>query len=436
MSYKILSMDGGGSWAIIQARVLMDIYGDIGGHELLRKFDMVIANSGGSLILACMCNDMRLSEIITVFSHQPNREQVFSNLTFWEKLKITNLISFLRAKTTIGPKYSTDRKLSGLIKILKQNDHLFNDKIISAPIVETPLLELPDIIKKSDLQILIVGFDYFRERVSFFRSNTGSNTDKFSKGKYYSITLAHAIHASSNAPINYFDSPAAVKVNLLNGNDTRKTWFWDGAVSGFNNPVLAAVIEAITNNHSDPKELCILSLGTGTGGRAIINDYENSTNPTISAIYRTNKTNPLAQTDNTFNFLRDVKKMSTSILGDPPDSASFIAYSILDPGLSNKANLIRINPCIKPELDSNNYFILPQVYKEDTNGMDKFIKLIDMDMDAVKQEEVDLITDLCDKFIIDIDKPSLPNQFIRGDSQNGLGFGTYREAKEKWLPFI
>lgn len=38
MPYKILSLDGGGSWALIQARVLLDIYGDIRGHELCDHF--------------------------------------------------------------------------------------------------------------------------------------------------------------------------------------------------------------------------------------------------------------------------------------------------------------------------------------------------------------------------------------------------------------
>jgi len=58
MAFKILSLDGGGSWALIQARVLLDIYGDISGHKILKKFDLAIANSGGSLVLACLCNDM------------------------------------------------------------------------------------------------------------------------------------------------------------------------------------------------------------------------------------------------------------------------------------------------------------------------------------------------------------------------------------------
>jgi len=42
MSYKILSLDDGGSWALVQARVLIDIYGDTNGHELLHQFDMAI----------------------------------------------------------------------------------------------------------------------------------------------------------------------------------------------------------------------------------------------------------------------------------------------------------------------------------------------------------------------------------------------------------
>lgn len=47
MSYSILSLDGGGSWALIQVKILQQRYGmDAGGHEILRKYDLVIANSG------------------------------------------------------------------------------------------------------------------------------------------------------------------------------------------------------------------------------------------------------------------------------------------------------------------------------------------------------------------------------------------------------
>jgi hypothetical protein len=50
MPYKILSLDGGGSWALIQARVLGKLYGDnTSGLDILKDFDLVIGNSGGTL---------------------------------------------------------------------------------------------------------------------------------------------------------------------------------------------------------------------------------------------------------------------------------------------------------------------------------------------------------------------------------------------------
>jgi len=357
------------------------------------------------------------------------RKKVFSALSFWEKLKLKNIASLTNI---LGPKYSTERKLKGLTEVLKSKDHLFQSGQLSKPIIETPMHELPAIIQKTSLQLLIVGFDYFKERASFFRSNTRSRTDQYSK--YYQVTLGHAIHASSNAPVNYFDEPAFVNSKLLNGDDSRNTLYWDGAVSGFNNPVLAGLIEAKTNMHLESEEYYILSLGTGTGGRANIADYASSTDRNLTEIYYKNKENKLAYTKTSSNFFQDIKKMSTSILGDPPDSASFIAYCILDPTLNNNANLIRINPCIKPELNTYKLYDIPAVYKTEANGFEKFLKLIDMDMDAVEDEEVALISQLCDKFIVDSGKPCLPNQLIRGSINSiHLGQGTFHDAKQRWL---
>src|SRR5215217_2929247 len=429
MAYKILSLDGGGSWAMIQTRVLMDIYGDISGHELLKKFDMVIANSGGSLVLAALCQDMKLSEVTNVFMDKSLRKKVFSALSFWEKLKLKNIASLTNI---LGPKYSTERKLKGLTEVLKNKDHLYQSGQVAKPIIETPLHELPAIIRKESLQLLIVGFDYFKERASFFRSNTQSKTDKYSQ--YNQVTLGHAIHASSNAPVNYFDEPAFVNSKLLNGNDSRNNLYWDGAVSGFNNPVLAGLIEAKTNVTLATEQFWILSLGTGTGGRANIADYASSTDGKLTEIYNKNKENKLAYTKTSSNFFQDIKKMSTSILGDPPDSASFIAYCILDPLLNNDANLIRINPCIKPELNANKIYEAPAVYRGEPNGLDKFLRLIDMDMDATEDDEVALISQLCDKFIVNSNENCLPNQLIRGDVKSiHLGQGTFYEAKQRWL---
>ena len=53
MSYKILSLDGGGTWAILEVMALKAIYGgDTPGHQILAEFDLAVANSGGSIVLA------------------------------------------------------------------------------------------------------------------------------------------------------------------------------------------------------------------------------------------------------------------------------------------------------------------------------------------------------------------------------------------------
>ena len=47
MSYRILSLNGGGAWALIQVKVLMDLYGPTTcGRQVLADFDIVAANSG------------------------------------------------------------------------------------------------------------------------------------------------------------------------------------------------------------------------------------------------------------------------------------------------------------------------------------------------------------------------------------------------------
>jgi len=125
--------------------------------------------------------------------------------------------------------------------------------------------------------------------------------------------------------------------------------------------------------------------------------------------------------------------MAQSILADPPDAATFMAYSVLQPDLSSGACIVRINPCINP-VKVGDLYVVPAAWGT-SNDKDSFISLLDMDMDAVEDEEVALITRLCNKFIItDSANSVIPNQFIRGDAlSRHLGYGTYREAKSKWL---
>jgi len=69
--YKILSLDGGGSWSILQLLTLKERFKNeiptLNGHAILREFDMVIANSGGSIVLAALCQDWTIDKTLELF---------------------------------------------------------------------------------------------------------------------------------------------------------------------------------------------------------------------------------------------------------------------------------------------------------------------------------------------------------------------------------
>lgn len=143
---------------MIQACVLKDIYENIRGHELLENFDMAIANSGGSLVIACLCNNMTLDETIAVFEDESNRKKAFSELTLREKFTLRNFLSFFRKKLGIGPDYKTIRKLEGLKVVLKKYDERHREDETLTSIVDMHLNELPYLMGKRELELIIVGF--------------------------------------------------------------------------------------------------------------------------------------------------------------------------------------------------------------------------------------------------------------------------------------
>jgi patatin-like phospholipase/acyl hydrolase len=328
--FKILSLDGGGSWALIQIRILQKIYGkDKNGHDVLKEFDMVIANSGGSLALAAMANGNTLEEIADIFKNDEKRNSVFSKLGWLEDLQ-SKILNFIK----VGPKYSASRKLIALKKILNN-------------LVVKDITDIPTFIGKKDLQIIVCAFDYERRRATFFRSNKDSLTETINlekkwgiatNGKFKSCTLVEAVHAASNAPINYFNEPAKFKIRSNTTLESFERYYWDGAVGGNNNPVHIAVIEAISNGIKTD-DIEILSIGTAN---------------TMLPIDPTNQLNAeypfLVIKREKQAFKNDLLKMTTSILSDPPDFASFVAYSMLNPTFekSKKIKFVRLNPLIQP----------------------------------------------------------------------------------------
>lgn len=374
--YGILSLDGGGSWALIQVRALQELFGaDARGHDVLRAFRLVVANSGGSIVAGGLAANMKLSTILELFLDQRRREDVFrkkgwkrSPLTSWLPLPI--------------PRYVAKGKREGLAAALNDVAH--------RRMVEWKQSH-PDLA-----HIVIVGVDYDRRRATFFRTNADSlaaSTATKPSPAGSEATFLDAIHASTNAPIVYFDEPA---VQILSSGKKRQ--YWDGAMAGYNNPVMAGVVEAIANGTS-PHRIQVLSIGTG----AVPEPSEAEKEPGI---------------------VNDVKQAALAVLDDPPDTATFVAHLVLGGTVPQRAGevvkdgpVIRLNPVAAPGSDVS---------------ADDIQKLLQLELDAVEQTDVDLIRKLCEMWIAGRAR----NQPIRpatGDRPADVGNDVFAEAKERFV---
>ena len=390
--YKILSLDGGGSWSIIQVKTLQNLYGaDTPGHEVLQKFNLAVANSGGSLVLACLCLNLKLSEISDILTSEEKRRRVFVELPL--RKKIVRLFG-------LGPKYYAHKKREGLLGILNES--------------EIEMEDIPARINPGNpdsTHILIAAFDYDRERVFFYRSNHNSLAST-RPGNKRGYSLLDAIHSASNAPVNYFNGPA-----LVNRNQKIER-FWDGAVAGFNNPALAGITEALANK-VEAKDIQILSIGTGNVFLPLEADFQNEARKHPSLFKNTEKSSTL----------RDLPKMASSILSDPPDSASYMTHTILATAQKDVA-FIRMNPLISPVFE-NEKWEYPTGFRT-PEGRRQFDILTELDMDAVKEKDFKLVVELCEKWL----NNGAPNQSIRHDKHfnplPGMGHKYYSEAKTAW----
>ena len=72
---RILSLDGGGTWALIQVEALRRIFGEHAtGWDVLRSLDLVVANSGASIVAGCLVADLLLVHLGRLFSEAKHRK--------------------------------------------------------------------------------------------------------------------------------------------------------------------------------------------------------------------------------------------------------------------------------------------------------------------------------------------------------------------------
>lgn len=385
MTYRILSLDGGGAWALIEVKALMNLYGpETCGHDVLRQFDLVAANSGGSLVLGGLIENLPLKDLFGLFNDKARRETIFSPTRAWIRY-------VLRFVTGLGPKYSTRAKLPAILRALPQ----------SVKPLPASVAGIRREGRDADVHLLIVGYDYDRNRVKFFRS-APAVAPRFGKGLPADVTVAEALHASTNAPVNYFDAPAWVTSN--------RSRYWDGAITGFNNPVEAAVAEAITLGRR-PEEIVALSLGTA----ALALPWP-----------RPGEVSPYVAAPTKHKLFADVEKLAKSILAEPPNVAAYYAHLLTCAGLAlGESRIVRMNPMISP-VKTDGIWVPPE-------GLDKdaFLYLCGLDMDAVEQKQVDAIVRFADLWLAG----KVPNQPIRMDGDTlepELGDATFAAAAAHW----
>jgi hypothetical protein len=391
MPYRILSLDGGGTWALIQLKALIALYDkNTPGDSVLKDFNLVAANSGGSIVLGALVEGLTLAKALAFFQNQAERQAVFSPTHSFGHRTLHDL-------TGIGPKYSADNKLPALQNVLPIKGSLSLGA--AAEGLRRPGFE-------EDVHLLILGFDYDRERAMFFRSSTVQGAG-WGKGDTTDVSLAEVIHASTNAPVNYFDAPATFPDHAGR--------YWDGAISGCNNPVLAAVTEAIGKGQ-DPMDLAVLSIGTASVALPWPQPGEESS--------------PYVRKTVDPGFVPDLRKLALSILDDPPDVATFLGHVMTGSGMGlNKppadSRVVRMNPLISPVGNTGNW------RAPGSMSAAQFTYLTNLDMDAVEQPEVDAISTYADLWINDI----APNQPIRmnGDTlHRELGQTPFQAAKAAW----
>lgn len=370
--YKILSLDGGGSWAILQALALEKIFKEkypereIRGHEILKHFDFVVANSGGSLILAALCCDWSITNIKEVFLDGESLQKVFSPIKKRQKYFPFNLLRALGI-TTFGTRYSTTEKREALESLLKFKD---GNRLGSLNISQ-----IPEIIGKPSLRIMVCTFDIPNKRAKLFKSwNTKDNP-------LDEISLVKAVHGSSNAPINYFDFPAVFSPK----DSKRRYYLWDGALGGFNNPVSAAVTESLANGN-DRSKIRVLSLGTGNKV-ATDSEIEHFHIEYYSTLIGHSfwKKLGLGRSFVGFRFFEQtIKNLSQSILFEPQLWSNYSTYVTLTaPDMNSKEQLVKF------------IRLSPQLFSETSNEelKDLVRKLIGLDMDITSTEEITLLFD-------------------------------------------
>jgi len=423
--YRMLTLDGGGTWALIQGKALGAIYGgDTDGWRILDRFDFAAANSGGALVLALLLKGLTPNDIVNIFRDQRERSLIF------EKNRIVDRA--LGGLLGVGPRYHAPGKFNGLMDIFARSRGRWGSEFAALAldlIAATLNLERAQ-TGRGPFHFLIAAYDFDAERTVFFRSNPNSAAAHFRGAPV--PTLAGALHATTNAPVRYFNRPAEVEFA-----DGAAVNYWDGAVGGYNNPIMAAVMEALATEPARRETMQVLSLGTSNTRLPVVAEDWPGTEPWVIRRKR------LRGLDSV-RVVSDLRRLTAAVMSDRPEAASYMAHIALGERLPapggdavTATRIVRMSPMVQPRHGGIGRNGLPQWVPYEwfgqasaQRGKTLFERLVALDMDAVNDDEVQDIERLADLWL----EGNVPNQPIHSDDRfvPVIGHGAFGDALARW----
>jgi hypothetical protein len=243
MTFKILSLDGGGIRGVLSARILQQVETTLKektGQALHEYFDLVSGTSTGSILaagIACQMNaqamiDLYLQEGKNIFLDSVRQQRG------WRK------VSQAVGASVLYPHEQGDR---GLTKVLQKY-------------LKHPELGSPTMSQITQPKILIPAYDVYSRNTTWF---VNGNPNAW----YHNLGLWQICTASASAPT--FFPPYELPYN-----EEQSLPHIDGGVSA-NNPALVAIAHALYMEKANGLKLSDISvLSIGTGNTTQVYSYE------------------------------------------------------------------------------------------------------------------------------------------------------------------
>lgn len=240
MTFKILSLDGGGIRGVLSATILKQVETTLQektGKKLHEYFDLISGTSTGSILAAAIACQMNVQQMIDIYFKE-GKDIFLQSVRDARKLRI---ISQALGSNLLYPHEQGEQ---GLAKILQK-------KLIH------PELGSPKISEIAGPHILIPAYDVYSRNTTWFTNNPPG-----SKVWYDNIELWKICTASASAPT--FFPPYKLRYN-----EEQSLPHIDGGVSA-NNPALVAIAHALLiekQNKLQLSDIAVLSIGTGNTTR-------------------------------------------------------------------------------------------------------------------------------------------------------------------------